>query len=86
MTEVVGLKTKRRRSNALRKGFIELVRVMPPLAIRDDVRHSNTVEMIDRLTQIERSFSRAGGLSGDARRIGGVVRSRYAGVRWKWPI
>src|ERR1700744_1885115 len=32
----------------------ELVRVMPPMAIRDDVGHRNMVEMIDRLMQISR--------------------------------
>jgi antitoxin component HigA of HigAB toxin-antitoxin module len=35
-----------------------LVRLMPPMAIRDDVDHGNMLEMIDRLMQIER-------LSGD---------------------
>jgi len=31
-----------------------LVRLMPPVAIRDDVDHGNTLEMIDRLMQVER--------------------------------
>ena len=31
-----------------------LVRLMPPVAIRDDVDHENTLEMIDRLMQVER--------------------------------
>ena len=30
-----------------------LIRVMPPMAIRDDVDHAHTVEIIDRLMQID---------------------------------
>ena len=39
---------------ALPTGLNGLVRLMPPMAIRDDVQHENTVEMIDRLMQIEK--------------------------------
>jgi HTH-type transcriptional regulator / antitoxin HigA len=46
--------TKRRNLLNLPKGFGALVRLMPPMAIRDDVQHSNTVEMIDHLMQVER--------------------------------
>jgi antitoxin component HigA of HigAB toxin-antitoxin module len=31
-----------------------LVRLMPPVAVSDDVDHENTVEMIDRLMRVER--------------------------------
>ena len=50
----MGAKPKSRKSLTLPKGFDGLVRLMPPMAIRDDVQHSNMVEMIDRLMQIER--------------------------------
>jgi HTH-type transcriptional regulator / antitoxin HigA len=33
--------------------FAGLVRLMPPMAIGDDVQHQNTVEMIDRLMRID---------------------------------
>ena len=48
------VKAKRQKITSLPKDFRELVRLMPPMAIRDDVQHSNTAEMIDRLMQIER--------------------------------
>ena len=31
-----------------------LIRMMPPMAIRDDVQHANYLEVIDRLMQIPR--------------------------------
>jgi antitoxin component HigA of HigAB toxin-antitoxin module len=33
--------------------FEELVGMLAPMAIRDDVQHANTIEMIDRLMRIE---------------------------------
>jgi HTH-type transcriptional regulator/antitoxin HigA len=33
----------------LPKAFDELVRMMPPQAIMDDIQHGNTLEMVDRL-------------------------------------
>lgn len=39
---------------ALPKGFQDLVRLMTPMAIRDDVAHGNALEMIDRLMEIGR--------------------------------
>jgi HTH-type transcriptional regulator / antitoxin HigA len=50
----MNIKTKHRRMTELPKAFDALVRLMPPMAIRDDVQHSNTVEIVDRLMQIER--------------------------------
>ncbi|HUO07432.1 MAG TPA: transcriptional regulator [Phycisphaerae bacterium] len=47
-------RTKQARAKSLPASFEELVRLMPPMAIRDDVHHQNTVEMIDRLMQIPR--------------------------------
>lgn len=41
--------TKRNTKARLPGKFEELVRLMPPAAIMDDVHHENTVEMIDRL-------------------------------------
>ena len=39
---------------ALPKSLDQLVAMLPPMAIRDDVQHSNTVEVIDRLMQVEK--------------------------------
>ncbi|HET6251528.1 MAG TPA: hypothetical protein VFE47_27840 [Tepidisphaeraceae bacterium] len=43
------MKTK---SEKLPAKFIDLVRLFPPQAVRDEVGYSNTQEMIDRLTSI----------------------------------
>jgi HTH-type transcriptional regulator/antitoxin HigA len=48
------MKTKSRKPHSLSSSFDQLVRQMPPMAIRDDIQHSNTLEMIDRLMQIEK--------------------------------
>ena len=42
-------KTKKTENSALPKRFDELVAVMAPRAISDDVAYENTVEMVDRL-------------------------------------
>src|ERR1035437_171109 len=47
-------KMKTRKRKFLPSSFAELVKIMPPMAIRDDVHHGNTVEMIDRLMQVAR--------------------------------
>jgi HTH-type transcriptional regulator / antitoxin HigA len=38
----------------LPKSVQELVRLMPPMAIQDDIGHRNALEMIDRLMRIDR--------------------------------
>lgn len=50
----MAVKTKMQKQKLLPASFGELVRLMPPMAIGDDVHHSNTVEMIDRLMQIQK--------------------------------
>lgn len=45
--------TRRDNKGKLPGRFEELVRLMPPRAISDDVEHENTVEMIDRLMAVE---------------------------------
>ena len=45
---------RNRTEKLLPTSFNGLVRLMPPMAIRDDVHHQNTVEMIDRLMRIDR--------------------------------
>jgi antitoxin component HigA of HigAB toxin-antitoxin module len=45
---------KHRKAESLLRNLDELVRLMPPMAIRDDVAHENSVEMIDRLMQVPR--------------------------------
>lgn len=45
-------KIKNKSGDRLPDSFNELVRIMPPMAIRDDVQHANTLEIIDRLMQI----------------------------------
>jgi HTH-type transcriptional regulator / antitoxin HigA len=47
----------RRKPSAPPHSFDELVRLMPPMAIRDDVQHANTIEVIDRLMQIQKLSS-----------------------------
>ncbi len=47
------LKTKNRKPQRLPGTFTELVRLMPPMTIRDDVQHGNVVAMIDSLMRIE---------------------------------
>jgi len=49
----MSVKTKNRKLSRLPGTFTELVRLMPPMAIRDDVQHRNVVAMIDRLMRIE---------------------------------
>src|SRR5271155_1433112 len=45
------------KQRSLPRSFDELIRLMPPMAIRDDVQHANTIELIDRLMQIEKLSS-----------------------------
>jgi antitoxin component HigA of HigAB toxin-antitoxin module len=47
-------RTKGRKARVLPKSFEQLVRIMPPMAIRDDVHHRNVIQMIDELMQIDR--------------------------------
>ena len=47
-------KNQRMNQGALPKSFDRLVALLPPMAIRDEVHHSNTVEIIDRLMQVEK--------------------------------
>jgi HTH-type transcriptional regulator / antitoxin HigA len=47
------LKIRTRKTGPLPTALDALVRLMPPMAIRDDIHHANTIEMIDRLMQIE---------------------------------
>jgi HTH-type transcriptional regulator / antitoxin HigA len=42
------------RTDKLPAGFADLVRLLPPQAIHDEVGYSNTQEMIDRLTSLPR--------------------------------
>lgn len=46
--------TKRSGGHKLPGRFDDLVRLMPPQAIMDDVHHENAIEMIDRLMSIAR--------------------------------
>lgn len=46
--------TQNRKASALPRSFDALVRLMPPMVIRDDIQHANTVEMIDRLMRVDR--------------------------------
>jgi HTH-type transcriptional regulator/antitoxin HigA len=50
----MAIKNRSMNQGALPKSFDRLVAVLPPMAIRDDVQHANTVEVIDRLMQIEK--------------------------------
>jgi HTH-type transcriptional regulator / antitoxin HigA len=50
----MAIRVKSPKPAALPRSLAELVRLMPPLAIRDDVGHENTLEMIDRLMRIDR--------------------------------
>ena len=48
------MRTKIKNRDRVPESLDELVRMMPPMAIRDPVQHSNTIEVIDRLMQIEK--------------------------------
>ncbi len=48
------MKIKSRKSHRLPGTFSDLVRLMPPMAIRDDIQHRNVLVVIDRLMQVER--------------------------------
>lgn len=48
------IKTIHVKHGRLPGSFDQLVQLMPPMAIRDDVQHANTVEVIDRLMQIKK--------------------------------
>lgn len=50
----MAIKTKGEKRGSLPESFEQLVRLMPPMAIRDDVQHANTVDVIDRLMRIDR--------------------------------
>jgi antitoxin component HigA of HigAB toxin-antitoxin module len=45
--------SKLKKHRVLPDSFEQLVRMMPPMAIQDDVHHVNTLEIIDRLMQID---------------------------------
>ena len=47
--------TKTLDKNSLPSQFVELVRMMPPQAIQDDVQYANTLEVIDRLMAIAKA-------------------------------
>jgi HTH-type transcriptional regulator / antitoxin HigA len=47
-------RVKTRKPATLPQSLAELVQLMPPLAIRDEVGHENTLEMIDKLMRIDR--------------------------------
>src|SRR6476660_7231336 len=42
------------RPHPLPRSFEGLVRIMPPMAIRDDAQHGNVIEVIDQLKRIDR--------------------------------
>lgn len=48
----MAMKMRTRKSTPLPTSLEDLVRQMPPMAIRDDIQHANTIEMIDRLMRI----------------------------------
>ena len=45
--------TRVKKRRPLPKSFDQLVRMAPPMAIRDDVQHSNVLEIIDDLMRID---------------------------------
>ena len=47
-------KIKNASQKSLPSSFNELVRIMPPMAIHDDIQQENTIEVIDRLIRIEK--------------------------------
>ena len=47
--------TKELNAPPLPRQFTELVQMMPPQAIQDDVQHANTLEVIDRLMAIPKA-------------------------------
>ena len=47
--------TKTLDKNSLPSQFVELVRMMPPQAIQDDVQYANTLEVIDRLMAVAKA-------------------------------
>ena len=47
------IKTKTNMPGLLPRSFEQLVTHMPPMAIRDDLHHERTLEIIDRLMQID---------------------------------
>jgi HTH-type transcriptional regulator/antitoxin HigA len=49
----MAIKNRKTSDTALPKSIVRLVAFLPPMAIRDDVQHSNTLEVIDRLMQVE---------------------------------
>jgi HTH-type transcriptional regulator/antitoxin HigA len=50
----MAIKTNKAKPGRLPESFSQLVQLMPPMAIRDGVQHANTLELIDRLMQIEK--------------------------------
>jgi HTH-type transcriptional regulator / antitoxin HigA len=50
----MAVKTKNPKARPLPAQFDELVRLLPPMAIKDDIQHENTLAMIDRLMRIDR--------------------------------
>jgi antitoxin component HigA of HigAB toxin-antitoxin module len=51
--KAVTIKTKDETRGSLPESFEQLVRLMPPMAIRDDSQHANTVEVVDHLMRID---------------------------------
>ena len=49
----MALKSHASNSRRLPTSFDALVRLMPPMAVSDDVQHQNVVEMVDRLMQVD---------------------------------
>ena len=49
--------TKMLAKEPLPRQFEELVRMLPPQAIQDDVQYANTLEVIDRLMAIAKATS-----------------------------
>lgn len=49
----MSIQAKPRKPRPLPSSFDQLVRLMPPRAIADDQHHQDTLEMIDRLMQID---------------------------------
>ena len=47
-------KTQLKKRDSLPDSFDQLVRMMPPMAIHDDVQHDNMIDIVDRLMQIEK--------------------------------
>jgi len=47
-------RTQYKNRDSFPDSFEQLVRMMPPMAIHDDLQYANTIEVVDRLMQIEK--------------------------------